>query len=154
MTSPLQSSNLNIFSLGLFDFNKKSDEAMDFRFEQRFDKKIFDLGPAEEPLYIISPFYSIEITSDSAIYALGGIFVEEKISKSFYITPSFGAGFFSKGDGKDLGGSIEFRSTLELSYEMKSKNRIGISWGHISNANLGNKNPGVEILSLSYQTSF
>ena len=42
-----------------------------------------------------------------------------KISKSFYITPSFGAGFFSKGDGKDLGNSIQFRSMLEFSYEMK-----------------------------------
>ena len=34
---------------------------------------------------------------------------------------------------------------------MINKNRIGISFGHISNANLGDKNPGVEVISISYQ---
>ena len=41
-----------------------------------------------------------------------------------------------------------------LSYQLKSENRIGISFGHISNANIGNKNPGVEIISFSYQKPF
>ena len=37
---------------------------------------------------------------------------------------------------------------------LKNDDRIGISLGHISNANIGNKNPGVEIISLSYQKPF
>jgi len=37
---------------------------------------------------------------------------------------------------------------------MQNKNRIGLSFSHISNANLGNKNPGVEIISLSYQIPY
>ena len=146
--------DLNIFGLGLFDFNKQKNEAIEIRFEKRLDKKIFDLGPAQEPLYIFKPFYGVAITTDSAVYALGGMYVEEKISRKLYLTPSFGAGLFSKGDGKDLGNIVEFRSTLELSYEMKSKDRIGLSINHISNASLGSKNPGTEILSLSYQSSF
>ena len=53
-----------------------------------------------------------------------------------------------------LGNTIEFRTTLEVSYQLKNSNRIGLSFGHISNANLGNKNPGVEILSLSYHIPY
>ena len=49
---------------------------------------------------------------------------------------------------------IQFRTTLEINYKLKNNNRIGISIGHISNANLGNKNPGVEIISLNYQVPY
>ena len=56
--------------------------------------------------------------------------------------------------GKKLGNDLQFRTALEVSYELKNKNRIGISFSHISNANLGNKNPGVEILSFSYQIPY
>ena len=55
---------------------------------------------------------------------------------------------------KKLGNSIEFRTTLEISYQLKNNNRIGLSFGHISNSNLGANNPGVEILSLSYQVAY
>ena len=50
-----------------------------------------------------------------------------------------------------VGGGIQEGS---LVYQLKNKNRIGLSFGHISNANLGDKNPGVEIISLSYQVPF
>ena len=55
---------------------------------------------------------------------------------------------------KELGNTIEFRTTLEVSYQLKNKNRIGLSFGHISNNNIGDKNPGVEIISLSYQVAY
>ena len=150
----VKASDLNIIGMGLYDFNKQKDEAADFRLEKRYDKTFFDLGPKEEPLYSFKPFYGIEITSDSAFYVLGGLFIEEKISKNFYITPSFGAGVYSKGNGKDLGNEIEFRSGLEISYELQTKKRIGLSVSHISNSSIGDKNPGTEILSLSYQFPF
>ena len=95
------------------------------------------------------------------MYVLGGIYLEDNLGKlfvgddsNFIFTPSFGAGFYDDGDGKKLGNDIQFRTTFEFSYELKNKNRIGISYGHISNANLGDKNPGVEILSFSYQVPF
>ena len=150
----VEASNLNVFSIGYFDFNKKKNDAIDIRFEKRLDKEIFDLGPKEEPLYFIKPFYGIEITSDSAIYGIGGIFIEEKIGKNLFLTPNFGIGAYSKGNGKDLGHVVEFRSTLEFSYQIKNNNRIGLSVGHISNVGIGDKNPGTEILSLSYQVSY
>ena len=56
--------------------------------------------------------------------------------------------------GKKLGNDLQFRTTIEFSYELNNENRIGLSFGHISNANLGDKNPGVEILSLTYQVPY
>ena len=79
----------------------------------------------------------------------GRLFTGNK--SKFIITPSFGAGIYDDGDGKKLGNSIEFRSTLEVSYQLENKNRIGLSFGHISNANIAERNPGVEVISLSYQ---
>ena len=66
-----------------------------------------------------------------------------RINKSkFFFTPSFGAGIYDDGSGKKLGNDLQFRTSFEISYELKNKNRIGISFSHISNANLGDKNPG------------
>ena len=69
-------------------------------------------------------------------------------------TPSFGAGYYDEGDGKKLGNKLEFRTTFEISYQLSNNDRVGLSLSHISNANIGDKNPGVEILSLSYQIPF
>ena len=81
---------------------------------------------------------------------LGELFEGNK--SKFFFTPSFGAGIYDDGSGKKLGNDLQFRTSFEVSYELKNKNRIGISFSHISNANLGDKNPGVEILKffLSY----
>ena len=83
----------------------------------------------------------------------GGELLEGNESK-FYFTPSFGAGIYDDGSGKKLGNDLQFRTSFEISYELKNKNRIGISFSHISNANLGDKNPGVEILSFSYHIPY
>ena len=71
-----------------------------------------------------------------------------------YFTPSFAAGIYDDGSGKKLGNDLQFRTSLEVSYELSNGNRIGISFSHISNANLGDKNPGVEILSISYHVPY
>ena len=71
--------------------------------------------------------------------------------KKIILIESYGDTFSLK---KELGNSLEFRTSIEISYQMKNNNRIGLSFGHISNANIGDKNPGVEIISLSYQTPY
>ena len=109
----------------------------------------------------MKPFAGIEATSESAYYILGGVYLEDNLGQlfigkksNFIFTPIFGAGYYDDGNGKKLGNEIEFRTTLEISYEMQNKNRIGLSFSHISNANIGEKNPGVEIISLSYQIPY
>ena len=154
----------NVFGLGIYDIKfdgSEKNQATDFRYEYRLDKSLFEIGPEEDNFFFLKPFFGVEYTNDSASYFLTGIYFEDNLGELFegdksklYFTPSFGAGIYEDGSGKKLGNDVQFRTTLEVSYELKNKNRFGISLSHISNANLGDKNPGVEILSFSYQIPY
>ena len=154
----------NIFGLGIYDIKfdgSEKNQATDFRYEYRSDKSLFDIGPEEDNFFFLKPFLGVEYTNDSASYFLTGIYFEDNLGElfegdksKFYFTPSFGAGIYDDGSGKKLGNDLQFRTSFELSYELKNKNRIGVSFSHISNANLGSKNPGVEILSFSYHVPY
>ncbi len=154
----------DVFGIGVYDVKfdeSKTNEAVDFRFERRFDKSLLAIGPENYDFFNLKPFIGFETTSDRASYFLTGIYLEDNVgtlfageSSNFIFTPSVGIGAYDDGNGNELGHTIEFRTTLEISYELKNKNRIGLSYGHISNANLGDNNPGVEIISFSYQVPF
>ena len=158
------SQGYDIFGVGIFDVKfdgSSSDYATDIRYERRFDNTIIDIGPKQDNFFYLKPFAGIELTSDSAFYLISGIYLDDNIgdlvtgkNNNWNFTPSFGVGYYDDGDGKKLGNNIEFRTTLEFSYQLVNKERIGISFGHISNANIGDKNPGVEIISISYQKPF
>ena len=160
----LYASGYDVFGIGIFDIKfdgSDTDTSTDFRFERRFDNSLVEIGPETENFFYLKPFAGIETTSDSAAYLLGGIYLEDNLGtlftgekSNFNFTPSFGVGLYDDGNGKKLGNNIEFRTTFELSYQLVNKNRIGISFGHISNANIGDKNPGAEILNFSFQIPF
>ena len=164
ITNPIFAQGYDVFGIGLYDVKfdgSSSNEAVDFRYERRFDKVLVDIGPEEDNFFYLKPFIGIETTSKSAYYILGGIYLEDNLGQlfigkksNFIFTPNIGVGYYDDGNGKKLGNKIEFRTTLEISYEMQNKNRIGLSFSHISNANIGEKNPGVEIISLSYQIPY
>ena len=154
----------NVFGIGIFDFKldgSDTSQATDFRYEFRSDKSLVDIGPPKDNFFFLKPFFGIEFTTDQASYFLTGIYFEDNLGEliegrdsKFYFTPSVGAGYYEDGTGKKLGNSLQFRTSLEISYELKNKNRIGLSISHISNANLGDKNPGSEILSVSYHIPY
>ena len=158
------SSDLNIYSLGIYDvkFDGSEDkQTTDFRYERRFDNTLFDIGPEEDNFFFLKPFLGFEYTGDSASYFLTGIYLEDNLGQlldgkenNVIFTPSFGVGYYNDGSGKELGNEIQFRTNLEISYVLKNYNRIGISFSHISNANIGDKNPGVEVISFSYQIPY
>mgnify|MGYP001452630484 CR=1 FL=1 len=163
-SSNLLSNGTNIFGLGIYDIKfdgSDTNQATDFRYEYRSDESLLDIGPKEDNFFFLKPFFGIEFTNDSASYFLTGIYFEDNLGELFdgdksklFFTPSFGAGIYDDGSGKKLGNNLQFRTSLEVSYELQNKNRIGISFSHISNANLGDKNPGVEILSFSYHIPY
>ena len=154
----------DVFGIGMYDVKfdgSSSNNAVDLRYERRFDISLITIGPEEDNFFYLKPFAGIEFTTDSAFYVLSGIYLEDNLGdlmtgneSKWNLTPSFGLGYYDDGDGKKLGNKIEFRTTLEVSYQLKNSDRLGISFGHISNANIGKKNPGAEIITLSYQKPF
>ena len=158
------SQGYDVFGIGIYDVKfdgSSSENATDVRYERRFDNTLIDIGPEQDNFFFFLSFAGIELTSDSAFYLISGIYLEDNIGDLFSgkdnnwnFTPSFGVGYYDDGNGKKLGNKVEFRTTIEFSYQLINKDRIGISFGHISNANIGNKNPGAEVISISYQKPF
>jgi hypothetical protein len=126
--------------LGYYDINQQDDEAVDFRLEYRSDLA----------LWIVRPWAGLEATSDGAVYGLGGLLADIALGPRLRLTPSLGVGAYHDGGGKDLGHTVEFRSQVELAYRFEGGQRLGLAFGHISNASLGDDNPGTEILTLYY----
>lgn len=125
---------------GWYDMNKQEEEAADFRLEYRHDRK----------LWIFKPWAGIEATSDGAFYGLAGVLIDVHLGEHFVLTPSFGAGGYANGGGKDLGSAIEFRSQIEIAYRFADRSRLSLAFSHISNAGIGDDNPGTEILGAYY----
>jgi lipid A 3-O-deacylase len=73
---------------------------------------------------------------------------------SLTFTPSFAPGLYYEGNGKDLGHVLEFKSEVQLSYTTSNKTSIGVSYNHISNASLGDKNPGANSYMLNFIKNF
>lgn len=61
---------------------------------------------------------------------------------------SFMPGAYERGDGPDMGLTLEFRSSLEIGYEFDNGVRMMLSADHRSNADLGDYNPGMETVQL------
>jgi len=117
------------------------------------DAASFEINYQYEDMYYgFRPLVGIMATSDSAVYGFAGFKWDLPIGTyPFIISPTFTVGGYHDGNGKDLGHGIEFRSGLELAYEFsKEGDRIGLHFSHISNASLGDSNPGTEILQLNY----
>ena len=166
ISSKTFSQGYDVFGIGIYDFEFDADLqgnnlSSDFRYEKRLDKTLINIGPEKDNFFYLKPFFGVELTGDSAAYLLSGFYLEDNFGElligkenNWNFTPSIGLGYYEDGNGKKLGSKLEIRTTLEFSYELKNLNRIGISIGHISNANIGKKNPGTEIISISYQKPF
>jgi len=128
------------FGAGYYDAIEQEDGAADFRLEYRHNRK----------LWILKPWAGIEATSDGAVYGVAGVLIDVYFGRRFVVTPSVGVGAYAKGDGGDLGSAVEFRSQIELAYRFDDRSRLGVAFGHISNAGIDDRNPGVEIVSIYY----
>ena len=99
---------------------------------------------------MVRPWAGLEVTTDASALAWGGMALELRLLAPLVVTSAFGAGVFRQGgDGKTLGHPLEFRTQVELAYELPSGFRLGLAASHTSNASLSQRNPGVEVFSLS-----
>jgi len=129
------------FSIGQFDVNDTNDSS-EIRFERLSGKNMF--GDME-----LKPFVGFMMNGDDGKYFYSGLRKNYSISSKWIFTPSFAAGYYDRENSKDLGHNIEFRSQIEFSRDIGNQNRIGFNLNHISNASIGDTNPGVESATIS-----
>lgn len=98
----------------------------------------------------LQPQTGLMFTAEGSLYVFGGFGLDLPIGKGWDLRPSWGVGLFHDNDERDLGGAVEFRSALELSKRISSRIRLGLTFYHLSNAGLFDRNPGVESLVLTF----
>jgi len=124
-------------SVGRFDANRKRQPAAELGLQYRSDV-----------LFNPKPMFGAMVTFDGAFNAYGGVSLS--IGDPVTVRPSFAPGFYAKGNGKDLGYKLEFRSGIEVACRFRNRSRLGLEFYHLSNAGLGSRNPGEESLMLTY----
>jgi hypothetical protein len=133
--------NMWSFALGQFDVNDTVDSS-ELRFEYLYGNNFLKNN------YDLKPFLGVMRNGDNGKYIYSGLRKDIGISEKWFFTPSFALGYYDRGDSKDLGYNLEFRSQIEFSYKLKSS-RIGFNLNHISNASIGDTNPGTESATIS-----
>ena len=130
-----QSTELSVFT-GMFDFSDHGKRSTLIGFQHQNENLNRDTF-----LGNLSPVTGAMLTADNASYFYSGVQANYKIG-ALSLTPSFTPGYYNEGNGKDLGHALEFKSEIQLSLELPLDSQIGFSYNHLSNASLGDKNPG------------
>ena len=134
--------------LGNFDFSDDNQKSTLLGFQHQNENLNRDTV-----LGNLSPVTGALFTEDNAAYVYTGVQAQYKIG-SMNFTPSFAPGLYHEGDGKDLGHVIEFKSELQISFDLSNNSLLGFSYNHISNASLGDKNPGANSYMFNFFKSF
>ena len=139
---------VNYFT-GNFDFSDDKQSSYLVGFQHQNDNLNRDTF-----LGNVSPITGGFITENSAAYIYTGIEWNVDIGNKMLFTPSFAPGLYHEGDGKDLGHVLEFKSEVQLSYASSKNTSFGVSYNHVSNASLGDKNPGANSYMFNFIKNF
>jgi len=137
----------NIYS-GIFDFSDSGKKSTLIGFQHQntdLNKDTF-LGN-------LSPITGFMFTTDSATYLYTGVQAQYSLGR-LNIIPSFTPGLYNMGDGKDLGHLLEFKSEVQISLNLFQNSQLGLSYNHLSNASLGDKNPGANSYMFNFLKTF
>ena len=142
-----QNTEFNVYT-GMFDFSDDGKRSTLIGFQHQNENLYRDTFIGN-----LSPISGALITADNAGYIYTGVQAQYKIG-ALNITPSFTPGLYHEGDGKDLGHMIEFKSEVQLSFDLPKNAELGFSYNHISNASLGDKNPGANSYMFNFLKNF
>ena len=138
---------LNIFT-GMFDFSDDGQRA-GLMGVQHQDEELY----RKSFLGKLSPITGAFLTKKNAFYLYTGVQAEYELG-FLTITPSFAPGYYNEGAGKDLGYPLEFKSEVQMSFNLSDSSQMGMSYNHISNASFGEKNPGANSYMFNFLKQF
>lgn len=124
------------FSAGAFGILDGADDSFRVGAEYRFRPR----GPLR-----LSPGVGISVAGDGSNYVYGDVRRDFWIDPHWVVHVSFGAGRFHDGDVLQLGGELEFQSSLGLARRFDNGWRAGVLVQHLSNGGLFKENPGTEV---------
>jgi lipid A 3-O-deacylase len=135
---------VDYLSVNLGDYNalrSGQDHVLQYGAEYRFSELQYGIRP------IIGGFG----TAEGGAYGYAGLNWDVPLlPNQLYLVPNFAAGAYRDGSGKKLGGTLEFRSGIELDYQFANAHQVGIALNHISNAGIYDHNSGEESVIATY----
>ena len=138
---------MNLYS-GMFDFSDAKQRAVLIGFQHQNEELYRDTFVGT-----LSPITGGFITENQALYAYTGVEWNFDLGPINF-TPSFAPGLYGEGKGKDLGHILEFKSEVQASFNLSENSQLGMSYNHISNASLGDKNPGANSYMFNFLKRF
>lgn len=139
------------FSAGVFDVGK-SRETGQAGVEARWRTFHLAFGSFELP---VEPAVGVFVNADEAAYVGSTLRLPlaeiwpDGWPRRWRVVPYTGVGLYDDGESKDLGGAVEFRSGVEVSWRAGERWWIGVDFYHLSNAVIYERNPGAESLVLT-----
>ena len=138
------------FFTGQFDIiDKEGDDKTHLVGFEHNDENLF----RDTFLGNFSPVSGAFITGKNSLYFYTGIQADYDLGK-IKLTPSFTPGYYEKGNGKDLGSEIEFKSEIKIGFDILKDSKLGYSYSHISNNDWGSKNPGTDNQQIIFSSKF
>ena len=99
------------------------------------------------------PITGAFITGKNSAYFYTGVEAQYGVGP-LKILPSFTPGYYEKGDGKDLGSVLEFKSELKVGFDFFKNSKLSYSYSHISNNDWGDSNPGTDNQQITFSKNF
>ncbi len=134
-------------AVGQTDFLSQDVPATDFRADLRSG---LSLLPFLQKFFTLQPFVGVETSSKGSFWGGAGLELDAHWGH-WFISPTVAVGAYDKGQGKDLGSTLEFRTTAEGGWQFANGLRLGLIFSHTSNANIVRRNPGTGALLVSLQ---
>lgn len=67
-----------------------------------------------------------------------------------FVRAAFMPGLYHRGNGRDLGGAVMFRSSLEVGLRLRAGGEVSLGVAHRSSGGIHSPNPGMNTAFLSY----
>jgi len=128
------------FSTGVIDFGR-GHETVEVGIEHRFPTD-WCLG--------MGPNVGAFVTADGSFYVYAGTDQRINLGRSWFIDSITTVGFYEKGDGKDIGGELEFRTGIAVGRRLRDGSRVSFGFFHMSNSSYYRRNPGMNSLLLRW----
>lgn len=104
--------------------------------------------------WALHPAVGVMGTTDDAIYAHAGFRLELPVGERWTVSIQEAAGWYDRGEDKDLGGDFQFRSGIEAAVDLSPRHSLGLLFYHLSNAGIDDRNPGAESLVVTWRLGF
>lgn len=134
------------FSAGAFEAFENDGRAAEIGIEYRF--------APQESIFNLIPTLGLAMNSDGGYWGYAGIRYDWMLSPKWTLTPHLAIAAYEEGGGTDLGHDMEFRTGLDLGYQLTDSSRLALGIYHMSNADISDDNPGSESVIATYSVGF